>query len=99
MNILLICSAGMSTSMVVKKMQSAAEQKGIEATIWAVGDAETKDNIAKADVIMLGPQVRFMKEKIEGQAGGKPVLVIDMMDYGRMNGEKILEDALSAGTQ
>ena len=96
MNILLICSAGMSTSMVVKKMQEAAAQKGIEATIWAVGDAETATNIGKADVIMLGPQVRFMKDRIEGLAEGKPVLVIDMADYGRMNGEKILEDALAA---
>ena len=39
-NILLVCSAGMSTSMMVKKMQEAAEEKKIEAEIWAVGDAD-----------------------------------------------------------
>ncbi len=95
MNILLICSAGMSTSMMVKKMQASAEAKGIDANIWAVGDGESRDNIAKADVILLGPQVRFMLDKTKAVAGDKPVMVMNMADYGRMNGEKILEDALA----
>ena len=44
-NILLVCSAGMSTSMMVKKMQEAAEEKKIEAEIWAVGDADAVNNV------------------------------------------------------
>lgn len=44
-NILLVCSAGMSTSMMVKKMQEAAAAKGIEAEIWAVGDADAVNNV------------------------------------------------------
>lgn len=94
-NILLVCSAGMSTSMMVKKMQEAAVKKGIEANIWAVGDAESASNAPKADVIMLGPQVRFLKSKMEATAGDKPVAVIDMAAYGMMNGEKVFEQALS----
>ncbi len=40
MNILLVCSAGMSTSMLVTRMEKAAEELGVEAKIWAVsGDA------------------------------------------------------------
>ena len=34
-NILLVCNAGMSTSMLVKKMQSSAEERSIEAHIEA----------------------------------------------------------------
>ena len=34
-NILLVCNAGMSTSMLVQKMQAAAKEQGIEATIQA----------------------------------------------------------------
>lgn len=37
--ILLVCSAGMSTSMMVNKMKDAAAAKGVEAEIWAVADA------------------------------------------------------------
>ena len=53
-NILLVCSAGMSTSMLVKKMQDAAAEKGVEATIWAVGDAESVEEVKKADIVLLG---------------------------------------------
>lgn len=35
-NILLACSAGMSTSLLVTKMEEAAKVKGLEVTIWAV---------------------------------------------------------------
>lgn len=95
-NILLICSAGMSTSMLVTKMQAAAKEKGIEANIWAVGDAESARNIPNADVVLLGPQVRFLLSKTQAAAGDKPVRVIDMMMYGTMNGAKVLDFALEA---
>ena len=35
--ILLLCAAGMSTSLMVKKMTEAAEKKGIEVEIKAIG--------------------------------------------------------------
>ena len=38
--ILLVCSAGMSTSFMVNKMKDSAKARGIEAEIWAVADAE-----------------------------------------------------------
>lgn len=95
-NILLVCSAGMSTSMLVKKMQEAAVKNNVEANIWAVGDAESPTNAPKADVIMLGPQVRFLEKKMKDLVKDeKPVQVIDMASYGTMNGEKVLKQALS----
>ena len=70
-NILLVCSAGMSTSMLVKRMQESAEAKGLEANIWAVGDANSKDAAKKADIILLGPQVRYLKSKTEKMVDGR----------------------------
>nr|WP_300002015.1 PTS sugar transporter subunit IIB [Tissierella sp.] len=94
-NILLVCTAGMSTSMLVKKMEEAAAKKGIEANIWAVGDSDSQEESKRADIVLLGPQVRYleakMKERVENRI---PVSVIDMMVYGTMNGEKALESAL-----
>lgn len=95
MNILLICSAGMSTSIIVKKMQESASKQGIESTIWAVGDAQAKEQIAKADIILLGPQVRYMEAKTKEMAKGKPVMVMNMRSYGRMDGDTILAEALA----
>ncbi|WP_270255305.1 PTS sugar transporter subunit IIB [Collinsella intestinalis] len=93
-NILLCCSAGMSTSMMVSKMQAAADERGIEATIWAVPEAQAQANAEKADVILLGPQVRFLLDKIKDVAGDTPVEVIDMMAYGMTDGAKVLDQGL-----
>ncbi|MBL4933742.1 MULTISPECIES: PTS sugar transporter subunit IIB [Clostridium] len=96
MNILLICSAGMSTSLLVTKMKKAAEEKGIEAEIWAVSTDAVDRNLPKADVALIGPQIRFqlkvLKEK--GSKIGVPVDVIDSVDYGMCNGPKVLAKAM-----
>ena len=50
----------------------------------------------KTDVVLLGPQIKFALPEIKkftDQAGNK-IGVIDMMDYGMMNGEKVLNMAL-----
>lgn len=92
--ILLVCAAGMSTSLMVTKMKDAAKNKGIEAEIWAVSDAAAAENLPKADMLMLGPQVRYLESRMKELAGNKPVAVIDMLAYGTMNGEKVLDQAL-----
>ncbi|WP_100010066.1 PTS sugar transporter subunit IIB [Lentibacillus sediminis] len=94
--ILLACSSGMSTSLLVKKMEEAAEEKGIEADIWAVSNDKAKTDMAKADVLLIGPQMRFMKKKLEKTAGelNIPLDVIDPVAYGRVDGEAVLNKAL-----
>lgn len=94
-NILLVCTAGMSTSMLVAKMQVAAKDKALEANIWSVGDADSKDAIKKADIILLGPQVRYLKDTIIKRVNNeKPVMVVDMRIYGTMDGNLALESAM-----
>lgn len=93
--VMLCCSAGMSTSMMVQRMEASAKDRGIEAEIWAVPEAQAGTEAAKADVVLLGPQVRFLLDKIKSEVGDKPVEVIDMAAYGMMNGEKVLDQALS----
>lgn len=95
--ILLLCSAGMSTSIVVKKMKEAAEQKNIEVHIDAVGLELFHERLNEYDVFLLGPQVRFKKDDFNKEAVkyGKKVEVINQMDYGMLKGDKILDWALS----
>ena len=75
--IMLVCNAGMSTSLLVQKMQ-----------------AEAMEALDTADVLLLGPQIGYAKGDFE-KATDKPVDVIAMVDYGRMNAPKILDDALA----
>lgn len=96
-NILLVCAAGMSTSMLVKRMQEHAAASGIAVNINALAISEAKEKIKNAvDVVLLGPQVRFQKSEIEEVAHGKmPVAVIDMKYYGQMDGPAVLDSALT----
>lgn len=94
-NILLVCNAGMSTSLLIEKMKTAAQKKDIECTITAQALEDLESHLEDKDIILLGPQVRFKKEKTKELVSGKiPVEVIDMSAYGTMNGEKVLEQAL-----
>lgn len=100
LDIVLCCSAGMSTSLVVEKMQDAAKEKGIDAEIKAVpvSSVEELDNSHKIDILLLGPQVKFKLNELKEVYKDQNTLVdvINMMDYGMINGEKILRDALMA---
>lgn len=91
--ILLVCNAGMSTSMLVLKMEKAAEAKGIEIEVKALPITEAEKEADEWDVVMLGPQVRHVEKKLKSVTT-TPVEVINMRDYGMMNGEKVLDAAL-----
>lgn len=94
--ILLVCSAGMSTSLLVTKMNLAAAKQGIKADINAVAETELNRYGDKVDVVLLGPQVRFLLSKVKAflEPKGIPVEVINSMDYGTMNGENVLKRAI-----
>lgn len=91
--IMLVCSAGMSTSLLVTKMQNAARERDFSVEIFAVPESEAS-NYMDIDVVLLGPQVRFLHSKIEKMMGGTPVEVINSIDYGTMNGNKVLNHAI-----
>lgn len=95
--IMLCCSAGMSTSMLVRKMVEAATQRGIEVEINAFGVAEFDEQFARYQVVLLGPQVKYMLQSLTEKAAGQhiPVQPIEMMDYGMQRGDRVLDFALS----
>jgi cellobiose PTS system EIIB component len=94
--IVLFCNAGMSTSMLVTKMQKAAKEKNIDAVIEAYPEAQLTKRLDGTDVVLIGPQVKFLFQKIKGECDkkGVPCDVITAADYGMMNGAKVLDQAL-----
>ena len=92
--ILLVCSAGMSTSLLVTKMQKAATDRGLDLDISATGSGTYRDLAKTADVILLGPQVRFMLREVTTALPEKPIEVIDMRAYGKIDGSAVLDQAL-----
>jgi cellobiose PTS system EIIB component len=95
--IMLCCAAGMSTSMLVAKMQEAAKAQGKDVEIFAASVVEADQQLAEKniDVVLLGPQVRYMESDFKKKLEGKniPLAVIDIQAYGTVNGEKVLKQA------
>ena len=94
--ILLCCAAGMSTSLLVTKLKKAADEQGIATEDQAETQEKVRDHVGNADVLLLGPQVKYALSDLKKVADEKgiPIDVINMMDYGMMNGPKVLEQAL-----
>lgn len=94
--IMLCCAAGMSTSMLVQKMRAEAEKRALAVEINAYPVAEIESMLPQADVVLLGPQVQFELSRLRELSAplGKPVEVIDMMDYGTMRGDRVLDKAI-----
>ncbi|MDE7015328.1 MAG: PTS sugar transporter subunit IIB, partial [Kineothrix sp.] len=81
-NIVLICAAGMSTSLLVKRMEKAAEETGYECKIAAYPAADASNVIPGADIVMLGPQVKYMLAKWKYDYPEKIIEAIDVRTYG-----------------
>jgi PTS system cellobiose-specific IIB component len=96
MNILLCCAAGMSTSLLVTKMEAYSKEQGLDTKIWAISAGDVKNHIDEADVLLLGPQVRYMLKEFKklGDEKGIPVDVVNMVHYGTMNGAEVVKAAL-----
>jgi PTS system cellobiose-specific IIB component len=91
---LLVCATGMSTSLLVNRMKETAETKEIEFQIEAHPVGQIEKYGEAADDILLGPQVRYELKNVKAKYPNKPVEVINMQDYGMMNGNKVLDTAL-----
>lgn len=96
MKIILVCSAGMSTSMLVNKMRASATERNMEADINAVAESQLKNNLENLDVVLIGPQVRYLEKKIRDfvEPKGVKVAIIDQMAYGLIQGDKVLDQAI-----
>ncbi|MCL2567802.1 MAG: PTS sugar transporter subunit IIB [Alphaproteobacteria bacterium] len=94
-NLYLFCSAGMSSSIIAKKMQEAADRQGIEVKVSYFPEAKMNEKGSEADVILLSPQVKYLEKDVRAKYSGKKVYLIEMLDYGMLNGEAILTKSLS----
>ena len=74
--ILLVCNAGMSTSMLVAKMKKAAQADGVEVSIEAKSLADAKKEIQEANIVLLGPQIRYEPFFVAGRNDGMYVTSI-----------------------
>lgn len=94
--LLLVCAAGMSTSLLVNKMKESAIEQGIEIDIEALPVSECSTVVDSVDIVLLGPQVRFQKPQVDALVAGRiPVEVIDMRLYGNNEWKGNIRECIS----
>lgn len=93
MKILLCCSGGLSTSVLMNKMKQYAQGKGIELEIKAVGlGALDEEKNQGWECVLVGPQVSFNLKNIQDTMG-VPCAVVNTMDYAMANSENVFKQA------
>jgi PTS system cellobiose-specific IIB component len=100
-NVLMVCAAGMSSSLLVNKTGQAAESAGHSLTIRAVSVAEIAiyDFATKpVDLVLIAPQVRYKKKSVSEMAAPYGIVVQDIepTTFGMMDGEKLFEQIKGA---
>lgn len=97
MKIILVCSAGMSTSMLAMRMKKEARMRNMKAHIEAIPELELKCHSNTADIVLIGPQIRYLKGEIQKtmETAGAKVAIIDPFAYGLMKGEEVLNQAVA----
>ncbi|MDD6526166.1 MAG: PTS sugar transporter subunit IIB [Firmicutes bacterium] len=90
MKILLVCAGGMSTGLLMKKMEAYWAEQGEELTINAVGLSEYGDVYKDYDIILVGPQVSYRLKEIKTTTG-LPADTIPSFDYAVANCPNIMK--------
>lgn len=97
--IYLLCSQGMSTSILASLMQDSANRHQLPIEIVAYPHGKLPSVIEKKalpDAILLGPQVKYLLEETRQRFSDLniPILMISQEDYGMLNSDKVLKQAL-----
>ena len=89
MKVMLVCTAGMSTSLVMKKIETYAKEQAIDLTMKAYPLQEFHEYVQEFDMILLGPQISYKREEIQ-ESLQQPVAVINGLDYALGNAKNII---------
>ena len=101
MKVLLVCSGGMSSTIVVKAVKQEADKQCFPLEIKAVGTGEFEDELRKGNynLVIVAPQVKHRMKNFEEQAKPFNVLVemIVPMGYTPIGATKVLEQIRKHG--
>ena len=98
---IMVCAGGMSSSLVEGHIRQAATAAGVPLELRSMSAFElehTELSPAAVDVILVAPQVRFLRKSLTRKVEplGIAVLPIEPMDFGMADGEAILRGLVAA---
>lgn len=94
--ILLVCNDGMSTGFLANKMNEVIKNQNLDCEVRAISEMTLDREWESSDCILLGPQVGYLKDSIKTRIKNeRPVDVISAIDYGRINAQGVINQALA----
>ncbi|MBG0771171.1 MAG: PTS sugar transporter subunit IIB [Anaerolineaceae bacterium] len=92
----LVCKFGASTGMLAKKIAKEAEKIDFDMSIDAYPEDRIGEILRDNDVVLVGPQLLFKLDAIKQAYPdlAYKIMVVDTVDFGTMNGAKILQDVI-----
>lgn len=95
LKVLLVCSGGMSSAIVVKAIETEAKRVGMDIKLKAIGTGQYEDEVLEGwDLVLVAPQVRHRLDTFRKTAEelGIPIAVISPQGYSPMGGPKVIEE-------
>ncbi len=91
--IVFVCLGGFSTSFLEQKADEAFKNAKIEAEILARSASNLDSVIEEMDVVLLAPQVSYIKDELEKECEEHNILFAEIPStvYGQMDGEGVLK--------
>lgn len=90
--ILLLCGAGISTSILVDKLEEARDKLGKTEYEFEATTIEQADKyVPEADVVLVAPQIKFQLGSLQRRYPDAVFSVMDMHMFGMVDGEAIIE--------
>lgn len=94
--VLLVCNAGVSTSILKQRLENEALNRNFSIEIVAVSYNDLERHSSDTDIIALGPQMKNLDKQIISITNNQiPILYIKPRDFGLMNSENILDEIIA----
>ena len=94
-NVLLVCSGGMSSAIVLKNLEKEFQKLGEPLHAKAVGSGQAQDEISTGewDLVLVAPQVRNRLKTFQQYADqrGISICAIPPLAYGPLGGSELVK--------
>ena len=94
MKVLLMCANGLSTGILMNKMNQWAKQNNEDLEVKAIPIDDYLSVYKDYDVLLVGPQMRYKIKDVQKAVTDRPSAVINPSDYALGNVENIIKAVL-----
>lgn len=98
MKVAMICTGGLSTNWIVKRIDEYAKDHQLDVELKAYGLADYYPAIKEADAVLLGPQIGYYQKEIQEKLGHE-IGVISSASYAKADAAEILAQAATLASQ